>query len=344
MRHVDIPIIFKIDDNLLDNLVDILKEFNLESKKFVVIHGGASFEEIAKKITEQLSTAKQLRVFSNTNEEVKKLEKEIHEENPDFVIGIGGGRVLDPAKQASANIGVSFISIPTTLSHDGIASPVAVIDFGNEVKSVYTRMPFGVIVDIDVIRKSPRQNVGAGIGDLLSNISAAEDWQLAEKHGKFKVDYFALLLARTSAMNLLRTEYKDLMDENLIKDLAEGLILSGIAMGIAGNSRPASGAEHLISHGLDRILENRGLHGVQAGVATIFSLCLRGSNMWRGIKNFYKKLGLPQQPEDIGVTKDVFLEAVKIAPTTRENRFTILDIKGEDKKLLSDVYDEVYGT
>ena len=74
MRHVDIPIIFKIDDNLLDNLVDILKEFNLESKKFVVIHGGASFEEIAKKITEQLSTAKQLRVFSNTNEEVKKLE------------------------------------------------------------------------------------------------------------------------------------------------------------------------------------------------------------------------------------------------------------------------------
>ncbi|UCG92033.1 MAG: iron-containing alcohol dehydrogenase, partial [candidate division WOR-3 bacterium] len=124
--------------------------------------------------------------------------------------------------------------------------------------------------------------------------------------------------------------------------LSEGLILSGIAMGIAGNSRPASGAEHLISHGLDTILKNRGLHGVQSGIATIFSLGLRGSDGWRDIKDFYKKLNLPQKPEDIGVSKDIFLEAVKIAPSTRTGRFTILDIKGKDRKLLSDVYDNVY--
>lgn len=342
MRDIDIPTIFKIDKDLLNNFSDILKEFNLEDKRFVVIHGGKSFEEIAGKITEPLNIAKELKAISNSIDEVTRLQKEIENENPDFVIGIGGGRILDPAKQASAHAGVNFISIPTTLSHDGIASPVAVIAHGDEVKSIYARMPFGVIVDIAVIKNSPSQNIGAGIGDLLSNISAAEDWLLAEKYGKFKVDYFALFLARTPAVNLLHAEYRDLQDDRLLHDLAEGLIMSGIAMGIAGNSRPASGAEHLISHGLDRILKNRGFHGTQSGIATIFAMCLRGSGMWKDIRDFYKKLGLPQRPEDIGVTKEVFLEAVKIAPTTRQGRFTILDIKGQDKKLLSSIYAQVY--
>jgi glycerol-1-phosphate dehydrogenase [NAD(P)+] len=295
-----------------------------------------------KKPIEPLMSSKQLHVINNSIDEVKRLEQEMHAETPDFVIGIGGGRVLDPAKLASTHVGVSFISIPTTLSHDGIASPVSVIDYGNEVQSIYARMPFGVIVDTEIIRKSPSQNIGAGIGDLLANISAAEDWQLAERHDKARVDYFALLLARTPALNLLKTDYNDLKDEHLLNDLSEGLILSGIAMGITGNSRPASGAEHLISHGLDKILNNRGLHGTQAGIATIFSLGLRGSDEWKDIKKFFKRLNLPQAPEDIGVSKDMFLEAVKIAPTTRTGRFTILDIEGADKKLLSDVYDEVY--
>jgi len=342
LRDIDIPTIFKIDKGLLTNFRDILKEFNLEDKKFVVIHGGKPFEEIAGKITEPLNIAKELKATSNSVGEVTRLQREIEKEVPDFVIGVGGGRTLDPAKQAAAHAGVNFISIPTTLSHDGIASPVAVIDYGDEVKSIYARMPFGIIVDIDIIKKSPAQNIGAGIGDLLSNISAAEDWLLAEKHGKFKVDYFALFLAKTPAVNLLHAEYHDLKDDRLLHDLAEGLIMSGIAMGIAGNSRPASGAEHLISHGLDKLLKNRGLHGTQSGIATIFAMCLRGSDMWKDIKDFYKKLGLPYRPEDIGVTKEVFLEAVKIAPTTRDNRFTILDIKGMEQKLLSNVYDKVY--
>lgn len=344
MRHVDIPLFFKIDKNLLGNLGDILRAANIENKKYLVIHGGTFFKKIVQKIAEPLKSIKELEAANNTVEEVKRLESEIQRDNPDFVIGLGGGKVLDPAKLASAYTEKNFISIPTTLSHDGIASPVAVIDYGNEVKSIYARMPYGVIVDIDIIAGSPSQNIGAGIGDLLSNISAAEDWQLAGKHGKFKVDYFALFLARTPALNLLNTEYSGLQDEHLLHDLAEGLIMSGIAMSIVGNSRPASGAEHLISHGLDRLLKNRELHGAQSGIATIFSLGLRGSDMWRGIKEFYKKLGLPQRPEDINISKDIFLEAVKIAPTTREGRFTILDIKGKDKKLLSDVYDEVYGS
>jgi glycerol-1-phosphate dehydrogenase [NAD(P)+] len=342
MRDIDIPTIFKIDKGLLNNFSDIIEEFKLADKQFVIIHGGKLFEEIAHNITEPLNVVQELTTASNAVEEVTRLQREIEKGSPDFVIGIGGGRTLDPAKQASAHAKVNFISIPTTLSHDGIASPVAVIDYGDEVKSIYARMPFGIIVDIDIIKKSPAQNIGAGIGDLIANISAAEDWLLAEKHGKFKVDYFALFLARTPAVNLLHAEYHGLKDDRLLHDLAEGLIMSGIAMGIAGSSRPASGAEHLISHGLDKLLKNRGLHGTQSGIATIFAMCLRGSDIWKDIRDFYKKLGLPYRPEDIGVTREVFLEAVTIAPLTRANRFTILDMKGKDEKFFSDIYKKVY--
>lgn len=342
MRHINIPVIFKIERNSLDNLSSIFGEFNLKHKRFLIIHGQKSFKKIAQKIRKNFPRAKEIEVFSNSIKEVRRIGKEITEENPDFVIGVGGGKVLDVAKFASANHNVDFISIPTTLSHDGIASPIAVIDYGKEVRSVYTKIVFGVVIDTSVVKESPRHNIAAGLGDLISNISAAEDWQLAEKHKKSKVDYFALLLARTTALNFLKTDYRNLKDEDLIRDLAEGLILSGIAMAIAGNSQPASGAEHLISHGLDKLLENQGFHGMQAGIATIFSLGLRGSEKWQTVKKFYKKLKLPQKPEDIGVSKEIFLKAVQIAPRTRTGRFTILNIRGKDKRLLSQTYDRVY--
>ena len=218
MRYVNIPIIIKIEKNLLENFEEILRETKLGNKKFLVIHGRGILEQIAKKISGSLKFFNHIEARNNSIKDVKRIEKEIQKEKPDFVIGVGGGRVLDPAKLASSNIGKSFISIPTTLSHDGIASPVAVIDYGDDVKSIYASMPYGVIVDINVIKKSPSENIGAGIGDLLSNISAAEDWLLAEKYGKFKVDYFALMLARIPALELLGTDCKNLKDEKLLSD------------------------------------------------------------------------------------------------------------------------------
>jgi len=341
MRSVDIPIFFKIGQGLLSNPLRIIDEFNLHFHKSVVVYGEKPLDKIANRIIKSLGAIESLKVVNNSIEDVERIEDVIHKQNPDVIVGVGGGKTIDPVKLAAGNTQLGFISIPTILSHDGIASPIAVIRYGNQKKSVTTRMPIGVIVDLDVVRKAPQGSIGAGIGDLLSNISAAADWSLAEDYNKERVDPFALVLAQLPALNFLKTDYKDLNDKRLLQDLAEGLILSGTAMGIAGSSRPSSGAEHLISHALDRITDGQNSHGEQVGIATLFSLCLHNLDYWQRIKSLYEKLNIARDPKDLGIKKEIFLRAVQMAPSIRR-RFTILDIKGNDKKLLSRVYDEVY--
>ncbi len=344
MRSIDIPIFLQISKNILTEIVEILKDANLYFRRVLIVYGDPPLNEIADRIAESFEFSFKIHISSNGFDKVIEIEKAVEDVRPDVIIGVGGGRTLDPAKLASTRRQIGFVSIPTILSHDGISSPVAVINYGNEIKSVGVRMPLGIIVDIDVIKNSPKRGLRAGIGDLLSNISALEDWLLAEKNNKEKIDPFAFLLAKIPAENFLKTDYEGLKDERLIKELAEGLILSGIAMGIAGSSRPASGAEHLISHALDSILKEPAYHGEQVGIASIFTLFMHENDAWKTLKNFYHRLSLPQKPEDIGIEKKVFLEAVLLAPNTRKGRFTILDIKGKDKKYLEEVYRTVYHT
>ena len=171
-----------------------------------------------------------------------------------------------------------MISVPTLLSNDGIASPISILRINNDYKSLGTTMPVAVIVDTEIIRNSPKKYLLAGLGDLVSNISASYDWVLAHNRIREKIDNFSRILAYTPAINLLNNfeTYSSVKDERFIKDLAYRLILSGIAMNIAHSSRPASGSEHNISHALDKILkENRKLHGLQVGYATILTTYLQ---------------------------------------------------------------------
>jgi glycerol-1-phosphate dehydrogenase [NAD(P)+] len=105
--------------------------------------------------------------------------------------------------------------------------------------------------------------------------------------------------------------------------ILEALISCGVAMSIAGSSRPCSGAEHLFSHALDTINPNRAMHGEQVGVGTILTAYLQEAN-WEQIRDTLKQIGAPTTAKELGVKNEDIIEALKTAKNMRPERYTIL--------------------
>ena len=263
-------------------------------------------------------------VDAKTTASVSEVGTRIAADRPAFVIGIGGGRVVDVAKLAAAQNGTDFISVPTQASSDGLCSPVAVVvSEDGRPSSIGARVPVGIIVDMDVLRSAPLLTWRSGLGDLVSNLSAVRDWRDAHAQRAESIDDFACLTSEAAALSVAG-DTADLADRNYQQKLVRGLILSGIAMEMAGSSRPASGSEHLISHALDLILEKPHLHGLQVALATIATTILRGDDV-RWLTDFYRRVGLPIMPLDLGISVTTFMEAIRLGPTTRLGRSTLLD-------------------
>jgi glycerol-1-phosphate dehydrogenase [NAD(P)+] len=241
-----------------------------------------------------------------------------------LVIGIGGGRVLDVAKSLAYLCAADLALVPTAISHDGVSSPVAsLIDGAGRRVSVGAATPAAVIVDTDVVRSAPPQTLRAGLGDVLSNLSAIEDWRLADARNADVFDGYSALLADSAARSLLMIG--DLTQDAGIELLARSVVMSGVAMVAAGTSRPCSGAEHLISHSLDERLGSRArLHGEQVALGTLVSFGARGGQP-TGLRETFAGSGLPLSPGDLDLPIDLLIEAIMKAPSTRPERYTVLD-------------------
>ena len=109
-----------------------------------------------------------------------------------------------------------------------------------------------------------------------------------------------------------------------VRNIVEALISTGVAAGIAGSSRPCSGSEHLISHALDIVSPNNGLHGEKCGMASIAMSKLHGLD-WQEIRNALLRVNCPTNVDDLGITADEMIEAINLAPTIRPERYTILN-------------------
>lgn len=316
----------KKGENILKDVEKILNDFSVKIKDCVVFYGA----EISKKIyNEYLGSFIGYEIRGGSIQEKDRIKGIIKEFG--YTIGIGGGKILDTAKLASGELNIPFVSIPSTLSNDGIFSPVSVLIDNNEVKSIITNPPEILIIDYKIVLDSPRELLLSGVGDLVSNLSALLDWELASKKGKAEFNEDAYSISLEGAKKILYTK-DSLSSINFIDNLAEGLIDSGIAMRITKNSRPASGAEHLISHALDKILEKPRRHGIQCGFATIFTLNLHNYNDLESIISLYKRINFPIKFSEIGFNKNEFLDAIEFAPKTRPERYTILN--EIDKKVI----------
>ena len=266
-------------------------------------------------------------VLSNSESSVASTVDAIDRFRPDFILAVGGGRVVDVAKLAAARRQAQVVTIPTQLASDAICSPVAIIlaDDGRQ-QSVGAQMPVAIVVDMDVVDSAPAGTWLSGLGDLVSNLSAVRDWRQAHERRAEEFDDFACLTAEAAALSVFEDD-ADISEDDYRQKLIRGLILSGIAMEMAGSSRPASGSEHLISHALDQILDTPRPHGLQVAVGTIAATILRGEDA-RRLVAFYRHVGLPVVPADLGIAIADFMAAVRLGPTTRPGRTTCLDDVG----------------
>lgn len=260
----------------------------------------------------------------------------------DAVIAMGGGKVLDVGKYASSMSKRPFISIPTSISHDGVASPIAVLKCDhNSVRSLDCKIPSYIIMDLDIIKTAPEKLILAGLGDLVSNITALRDWERAVQAGKAKMDDFAYIISGTAVRAILQYTHPDIRDTAFLTQLAESVVLSGLAMNITGNTRPSSGAEHLLSHAIDATGKGT-LHGIQTAVASILVEYLYGGN-YEFIRDYLRQAGLPTSFVELGLTYEDYVQVMRTARTTRKNRYTILDEISYDDAYLKKIYGAVYG-
>jgi glycerol-1-phosphate dehydrogenase [NAD(P)+] len=186
-------------------------------------------------------------------------------------------------------------------------------------------MPLAVVVDLDFVREAPAQMVRSGIGDAVSNLAAIEDWLLAHRERGEPVDGLAIAFARTAAEAVLHRS-DSIESIAFLTVLAEALVLSGLAMSVAGSSRPCSGGDHEIIHAIDQLYPGTSNHGELAGVGALFTTFLRVDDAAFGVlADTLARHGLPRTPADLGLSEDQFGRAVAIAPSTRPDRYTILE-------------------
>jgi glycerol-1-phosphate dehydrogenase [NAD(P)+] len=262
---------------------------------------------------------------------VDELERvESFSDNIDFLVGLGGGRPIDLAKQAGFNKDIPFISIPTAASHDGFGSARASIRRDGRKTSMQAIPPIAVVADTEIISKAPRRLLGAGVGDIISNQTAVLDWKLAGQ----KADYseYAAALSEMAA-ELVENDIAKVASgkEEGVRLVVKALISSGVAMSIAGTSRPASGGEHKFSHWLDSNCEIPALHGEQCGLGSIVTMYLHGGN-WEKIRDTLKAVNAPITSSELGIDDVTVLNAFLNSKEIRPQRVTILD-KSNQKQI-----------
>ena len=325
-RMLPSPLFVDIRSGAVEDLSQLLNERYISANGAVLVAVGASQgEEIWARIKPSLPHAEVFTVNGASLATAGELQAALGSSGYDALVAIGGGRTLDVAKYAASRAAVPMVAVATNLAHDGICSPVASLEHPAGKGSFGVAMPLAVVVDLDYVRAAPAELVRAGIGDAVSNLSAIEDWLLAQRERGEPVDGLAVAFARTAAESVLHRG-DTIADEDFLIVLAEALLLSGMAMSVAGNSRPCSGACHEIIHAVDQLFPGVSNHGELAGIGALFAYFLRGDHArFDQISSCLARHQLARTPLDVGLSAEQFTEAVVFAPETRPDRYTILE-------------------
>ena len=333
---MELPRLIVIGNNNIGDVGKFLE--SLDSPKKVSLVSGTHVKKLIQKKVEQSLNESGIKFVwhiasDNSVGAIKKFETEISRDFSHMIVGVGGGRSVDIAKMIAFNLKRPFVSIPTSASHDGIASPFVSIR-GDKPHSVVASTPLGVFVDIEIIKKAPKKLLASGCGDLVANLIAVRDWELGrDKTGEYFGRYAANLAAMSA--NIIMENSDVFAKKGLdVRVVVEALISAGVASCIAGSSRPCSGAEHLFSHALDKLAPGIGLHGEKCGIGSIMMAKLQGQD-WKRFAKTLKDVGAPTTAKEIGLDSKTLAKAMTIAQDLRPERYTILkEIKMTPKKAI----------
>ncbi|MGQ9582380.1 MAG: NAD(P)-dependent glycerol-1-phosphate dehydrogenase [Thermoplasmatota archaeon] len=317
--------------NVIDQIADMARDFGLKGAALIVT-GPQTLKIAGKPVADYLKdSGYDVRIHETgpaTMENVDGVVRATEEVKASFIVGAGGGSKIDLAKAAAHRLYLPFISVPTSASHDGLASPKASIKDQGASTSVDAVMPIGILADIHIISKAPYRYLASGCADLISNTTALLDWQLAARLRGEEFSSTAHAISRMAAETIL--EATDIIKKNLVESVwvaIKPMISSGLSMSIAGSSRPTSGSEHLFSHALDRLAPGRALHGEQCGVGTIMMMYLHGGD-WERVHSALKEIGAPVTAAQLNVSREEVIRALTVAHTIRPERYTILGDRG----------------
>ena len=323
-RSMILPRMVVTGPGVLEQLPAIIAELDIPERGLIVCDAN-TLEIAGNQVIEYLEAGghpmQKVEIMGANIDELERVES--FSDSIDFLVGLGGGRPIDLAKQAGFNKDIPFISIPTAASHDGFGSARASIRRDGRKTSMQAIPPIAVVADTEIISRAPKRLLGAGVGDIISNQTAVLDWKLAGQ----KADYseYAAALSEMAA-ELVENDISKVASgkEEGVRLVVKALISSGVAMSIAGTSRPASGGEHKFSHWLDSNCKTPALHGEQCGLGSIVTMYLHGGN-WEKIRDTLKAVDAPINSKELGIDEEIVLNAFLNSKEIRPQRLTILD-------------------
>ena len=240
----------ELGKNVLLRLDEICRPFSrihlVSDGNTYLLCGDKTKEILGDKVVSEMRFGKEIVV---PNEDAIASIEEQMADRTDFIIGIGSGVINDLCKHVSFKHGIRYAIIATAPSMDGYASVGAALILEEMKVTLNARVPYAILAEDDVVCTAPVDMLQSGYGDIVGKYSCLNDWKLAHLlRNEYFCDYVYSNVMET-VKNTEATAKAVLAREPVaIRNLMEGLVSVGIMMSYVGNSRPASGSEHHLSH------------------------------------------------------------------------------------------------
>lgn len=271
-----------IGSDVLPKYLPILADYNkillVADTNTYAIFGKQVEAALANKV-EHVLVYKRDGLLVPNEEAVAEMQEKLTSET-DLIVGVGSGVIQDLCKYVSFQANLPYHIVATAPSMDGYASKGAAMIMENMKITYNARVPEAIIGDSEILKDAPMEMIQSGYGDILGKYSCLNDWKLSRVVNN---EYFCQYVYDLTYEMLTKT--KDLGPKLLARDadaiaiLMESLVGVGIAMAYVGNSRPASGSEHHLSHFFEitGILENAPyfMHGTDVVYSAVYTQKLR---------------------------------------------------------------------